>query len=115
MMMMMEVVVVMMILILMVFLLRKGIALARAMKLSTKSQRGSSVWSSTQVLFYFIFLVVPPRTLVPLPRIEPAPHAVEAWSLNHWTTREVPQYTDSRLKQTSDQISAPPIISWVNF
>ena len=28
--------------------------------------------------------------LVPLPGIEPAPPAVEAWSLNHWTAREVP-------------------------
>ena len=25
------------------------------------------------------------------PGIEPAPPALEAWSLNHWTTREVPQ------------------------
>ena len=29
-------------------------------------------------------------TLVPCPGIEPVPPAVEAWSLNHWTTREVP-------------------------
>ena len=28
--------------------------------------------------------------LVSWPRIEPAPLALEAWSLNHWTTREVP-------------------------
>ena len=28
--------------------------------------------------------------LVPRPGIEPTPRAVEAWSLNHWTTREVP-------------------------
>nr|XP_058925117.1 olfactory receptor 10V1-like [Kogia breviceps] len=28
--------------------------------------------------------------LFPQPRIEPAPPAVEAWSLNRWTTREVP-------------------------
>ena len=31
--------------------------------------------------------------LVPRPGIAPAPPAVEAWSLNHWTAREVP---DSR-------------------
>ena len=30
------------------------------------------------------------RNRVPQPRIEPMPPAVEAWSLNHWTTREVP-------------------------
>ena len=28
--------------------------------------------------------------LVPQPGIEPTPLAVEAWSLNHWTAREVP-------------------------
>ena len=27
--------------------------------------------------------------LVPKPQIEPTPPAVEAWSLNHWTTKEV--------------------------
>ena len=31
------------------------------------------------------------RILVPRPRIEPVPPALGAWSLNHWTTREVPQ------------------------
>ena len=30
------------------------------------------------------------RILVPRPGIEPAPPAVEARSLNHWTAREVP-------------------------
>ena len=29
-------------------------------------------------------------SLVPQPGIESMPSAVEAWSLNHWTTREVP-------------------------
>ena len=32
--------------------------------------------------------------LVPWPGIEPVPPAVEAWSLNHWTTREVPAIFD---------------------
>ena len=27
---------------------------------------------------------------LPQPGIEPMPPAVEEWSLNHWTTREVP-------------------------
>ena len=31
--------------------------------------------------------------LVPQPGIEPSPPALEAQSLNHWTTREVPYYT----------------------
>ena len=30
------------------------------------------------------------ETLGPRPGIEPMPPALEAWSLNHWTTREVP-------------------------
>ena len=29
------------------------------------------------------------KILVPRPGIEPVLSAVEAWSLNHWTTREV--------------------------
>ena len=35
--------------------------------------------------------------LVPRPGIEPVPLAVEAWSLNHWTTREVPAHCFPRL------------------
>ena len=31
--------------------------------------------------------------LVPRPGIEPTPTSLEAWSLNHWTTREVPKGT----------------------
>ena len=31
------------------------------------------------------------RVLVLQPQIEPKPPTVEAWSLNHWTTREVPK------------------------
>ena len=30
--------------------------------------------------------------LVPQPGIKPVPYAVEAWSLNHWTAREVPKF-----------------------
>ena len=30
------------------------------------------------------------KMLVPQPGMEPMPPAVEMWSLNHWTTREVP-------------------------
>ena len=39
----------------------------------------------------FLFLCHPAcGILVPQPEIGPVPLAVEAWSLNHWTTREVP-------------------------
>ena len=40
--------------------------------------------------FFFRPCQVACGTLVPLPGIEPVPPAVEAQSLNHWTTREVP-------------------------
>ena len=41
---------------------------------------------------HFFFLCHPAcGILVPQPEIEPVPLAVEAWSLNHWTTREVPE------------------------
>ena len=44
---------------------------------------------------FFFFLNLSPhreacRILVPQPGVKPTPPAVEAWSLNHWTTREVP-------------------------
>ena len=40
--------------------------------------------------FFFFFCHPACGILVPQPEIEPVPPAVEAWSLNHWTTREVP-------------------------
>ena len=44
------------------------------------------------VCLFLLFLATPLgcRILVPWPGTEPVPPAVEAWSLNHWTTREVP-------------------------
>lgn len=33
---------------------------------------------------------MPRGILVPQPGMEPLPPAVEAWSVNHWTTRVVP-------------------------
>ena len=49
-----------------------------------------------EIKYYLVFLFnfwlhcMACRILVPRPGIEPTPPAVEAWSLNHWTTREVP-------------------------
>ena len=40
--------------------------------------------------FFFCLCRVACGILVPQPGIEPTPHAVEVWSLNHWTTREAP-------------------------
>ena len=42
-------------------------------------------------LFYYYYFLVH-RILVPQARIEPLPPVVEAQSLNHWTTREVPDF-----------------------
>ena len=39
--------------------------------------------------FFFLFGCVPCGVLVPQPVIEPVPPALEAGSLNHWTTEEV--------------------------
>ena len=45
------------------------------------------------ISFQFILAVLHGcRILVPQPEIEPMIHAVEAWSHNHWTAREVPRY-----------------------
>ena len=43
-------------------------------------------------IYFFFFLATLCGILVPQPGIEPVPPAVEAWSLNHWTTREVLVY-----------------------
>ena len=40
------------------------------------------------------------KILVPLPGIEPLPPALEAWSLSHWTTREVSKNVSLRMYLT---------------
>lgn len=45
-----------------------------------------------QNLFICLLAALPCRILVPLPGIELEPPAVEAWSPNHWTPRDVPHY-----------------------
>ena len=58
------------------------------------SDRRSSEWPELFILFLLFIYVWPCHTacriLVPRPGTEPVPPAVEAQSLNHWTTREVP-------------------------
>ena len=54
-----------------------------------------SVWNTFSFFFlsFFFFFWLHRAAcgiLDPQPRIEPVPPAVEEWSLNHWTTREVP-------------------------
>ena len=38
----------------------------------------------------FKLLAMPCGMFIPQPGIEPIPPAVEAWNVNHWTTRKVP-------------------------
>ena len=45
---------------------------------------------STSFFFFFWPLGLACGILVPQPGIEPRPPAVEVWSPNHWTAREVP-------------------------
>ena len=40
------------------------------------------------ILLFFWLCHIAYRILVSQPGIEPIPSALEAWSLNHWTTRE---------------------------
>ena len=61
------------------------------------------IYSSGHCIFFFFFLVTPLEAcgiLLPWPRIKPAPPALEAWSLNHWTTKEKSK-SFCVLKQTS--------------
>ena len=41
--------------------------------------------------FFFGCVLGHAGVLIPQPGFEPRPSTVEAWSLNHWTTREVPE------------------------
>ena len=44
-------------------------------------------WGLNHVLYFILFW--PCGILVPQPGIKPMSPVLEAWSLNHWTTREV--------------------------
>ena len=48
------------------------------------------------------------KILVPQPGMEPVPTVWKAWSLNHWTTREVPPLSSHFVRQ--GKISESP---WV--
>ena len=41
------------------------------------------------MLFIYLFILAY-GILVPQPGLKPTPSTLEAWSRNHWTTREVP-------------------------
>jgi hypothetical protein len=51
------------------------------------------------------------RILVPRPGMEPMPPALGVWSLNHWTTREVPILTSWSLLFTLPGMIFPQLFS----
>ena len=77
-----------------------GISMMKRTQHSTYSRCTLNVpFSSTSLfLFYFLQHHSARRILIPWPRTEPMPPAVEAWSLNHWATSKVPS-TSLFLKQ----------------
>ena len=56
---------------------------------------------------FFFFCCVACGILVPRPGIELVPPALEAWGLNHWTTREVPLLFFSSSSNPSVQALVP--------
>ena len=51
-------------------------------------------WEYAEIVYQIFFLCSPWRIFIPWSGVEPLPPAVEAWSLNHWTTKVVPCLTD---------------------
>ena len=49
------------------------------------------LYNTSQESFFFQSCHTACGILVPRPGIKPMPPAVDAWSLNHWTAREVPR------------------------
>ena len=47
--------------------------------------RFKDIWTLLSIWLHYVACGI----LVPRPGIKPTPPALEAWSLNHWTTREV--------------------------
>ena len=54
---------------------------------------GSSLWHAGSLVEACGIFSCGIQDLVPWPGIEPGPPAMGPWSLNHWTTREVPLFT----------------------
>ena len=77
-----------------------------AWKLSLLHQTVSQVVNAKEKSSFF-FGCTACGISVPWPGIEPVPPAVEARSLNHWTTREVPEKFLKEIK------SATPVNTWM--
>ena len=72
-------------------------------------------WLISKGLYFFFFgHTAKCGILVPWPGIKPVSSALQIWSLNHWTTREVPiglsyslHFTDKKTKAKSAQAACP--------
>ena len=64
---------------------------------------GICYYKSVPILFYFWPHCVACGILFPWPGIEPTPPALEAWSPNHWTAREVPTTSPQPLLKSNAQ------------
>ena len=56
---------------------------------------------------YLFILSVPCRILVPQLEIEPVPPTLGMWSLNPWTTREVPTHGLKKLEEHVEALCSP--------
>ena len=65
--------------------------------------QGSKLCAKSVLFLFFWPHHVACRIFVPLLGIEPLPLAVEMWSPNYWTTREVPQSPFSKKERPSHQ------------
>ena len=63
---------------------------------------GKEIVFFTDFLFFFRLCYAARGILIPPPGIELRPPALEAQSLNHWTTRKVPQMLSSILLSSCD-------------
>ena len=71
--------------------------------------------SQFSILFFCLFVCfwlrwVARRILIPQLGIEPTPPAMETWSLNHWTAREVPS-----ISVFIDSLAGYRILGWKSF
>ena len=70
------------------------VKVAWVLRVETSSQTGAPILEFLKIFIYLAasHLSCSKWDLVPWPGTEPKPRALGAWSLNHWTTREVPDF-----------------------
>ena len=97
--------------------LKRHIIFSTLRRLHNKSYIAFLIFHLSFFFNLFLYLAMP-RSTWDLTRIEPVPPAVEAWSLSHWTAREVPIITvyHRLLDETREACQAQPRLSaWEHF